>query len=157
MSAEKSNQIKILHSFLRYPHEENPISHFPYNRTTKETRKRRKGNGVNRLYCYWKIWHQHLETMAYHLGEQKQDLQVREPKPSKSKSPSWWNIWASNKPELRSWRRSKLSFDPLSWHESSIQVMQKHRLEDENYHQIYFHSVVLSTCRKKTSIFRQKH
>jgi hypothetical protein len=23
--------------------------------------------------------------MAYHLGEQKQDLQVREPKPSKSK------------------------------------------------------------------------
>jgi hypothetical protein len=39
MSAEKSNQIKILHSFLRYPHEENPISHFPYNRTTKEERE----------------------------------------------------------------------------------------------------------------------
>lgn len=85
MSAEKSNQLKILHGFLIYPRGENPISHIPYSRTTKETRKRRKGNGVNTLYCYWKIWHQHPETMAYHLDEQKQDLQVREPKPSKSK------------------------------------------------------------------------
>ena len=52
MSAEKSNQLKILHSFLIYPHGENPISHIPYSRTTKETRKRRKGNGVDTLYCY---------------------------------------------------------------------------------------------------------
>jgi len=37
MSTDKSNQLKILHSFLRYPHGENPISHI-----IKQNHKRNK-------------------------------------------------------------------------------------------------------------------